>query len=733
MAKYFPLLTALLSCWLLFLSGTGFAGNDSLPHAPDIGDNDMDYYYEITMEAADLVPEHMDSARQLLERSSVMAGEGADPEHKATWLNIVGNYHWYSGNIDSAMTNYRLVYNMEDPELDDLRASAAVNLGSLFNRRGLADSIRYYHNRSVEIYERLGDEDGLARSKLSLGIFHTNRNNYELAIRYLREALEYQESVQDTFNIIYVCNALGNTYGREGSKEKSLAYFDRAIHLSEAYKGKPILPVIYNNKTSALIDIGDYEAAIENALRGLEIASMKNQKGHELFHLYVNLGVAYQETGRYTNALTYFHEAMEKKSPSLSRQSIAGGHIQFGGLYLDTGDHRQAREQFQKGLEIAKQVESFFWQRNAYEYLFQLDSLEGNYVEAIDHLQKAAQMRDTIWQEERADKLAELEIMYETEQREAEKEMLVEANLLKEEVIDNQQRLIIASLSAFILLVLLAASLWYSRLKLKNKNRELESLHSDISDKQDKIQKQNARLDKQNLELKELNKTKDKLVSIIAHDFRGPFNSLMGYLNIITEQYDQLPEQQKRNMLTELQQVSHRTYDHVNNLLDWSATQRNLLTNNPENIDIVPLANQVIQLIEQDIRAKEIRVQNNLPSRLHCYADPKLLRSVLINLINNAVKYTPDNGQITLEGSQEASQTWFCVTDTGIGIPEEKLNGLFQLSTDYRQEGTNGEKGHGLGLITVKEFISLMEGSLHVSSEPGKGSTFCFYLPTVDR
>ena len=732
MDKQLSLIPVFMSCCLLLASNT-ISYSDSLPQYMDNGDKDMDYYYEITMEAADLIPEHMDSSRKLLERSSVMAREDADPEDRATWLNIVGNYHWYSDDIDSAMTNYRLVYNMEDPELDDLRASAAVNLGSLFNRRGIADSIRYYHNSALELYERLGDEDGRARSYLSLGIFHTNRNNYEMAIRYFLEALEYQESVKDTFDIIYLCNGLGNAYGRQGSKEKSRDYFDRAIHLSEHYKGNPILSALYNNKTSLLLELGDYEDAITDGLKGLEIAREKNQKGHELFPLYVNLGVAYQATERYEEAYNYFVDAMEVKSPALSRYAVAGGHIKFGKYFLATEEDRQAYEQFQQGLEIAKAIDSFFWQNKAYQSLFQLDSLEGNYVEAIDHLQKAAQMRDTIWQEERADKLAELEIMYETEQREAEKEMLVEANLLKEEVIDNQRKLILASLAAFILLVLLATSLWYSRLKIKNKNRELESLHSDISDKQDKIQKQNARLDKQNLELKELNKTKDKLVSIIAHDFRGPFNSLMGYLNIITEQYDQLPEQQKRNMLTELQQVSHRTYDHVNNLLDWSATQRNLLTNNPENIDIVPLANQVIQLIEQDIRAKEIRVQNNLPSRLHCYADPKLLRSVLINLINNAVKYTPDNGQITLEGSQEASQTWFCVTDTGIGIPEEKLNGLFQLSTDYRQEGTNGEKGHGLGLITVKEFISLMEGSLHVSSEPGKGSTFCFYLPTVDR
>jgi len=209
--------------------------------------------------------------------------------------------------------------------------------------------------------------------------------------------------------------------------------------------------------------------------------------------------------------------------------------------------------------------------------------------------------------------------------------MLSEANQLKEEIIANQRRLVFLTVSASLLIVLLLVSVWISRRKLQKKNRDLETMNHQITEKQLQITKQNQTLDKQNDELTSLNQTKDKFFSIVSHDLRGPFNSL--------------------------------------------------------------------------------------------------LRSVLINFINNAIKFTPRGGKIVVKASPEDSRIKVCVTDNGIGIPENKLENIFELTNDYRQPGTEQEKGTGLGLITAKEFIILMGGKLEVKSKEGKGSSFCFTLP----
>ncbi len=140
---------------------------------------------------------------------------------------------------------------------------------------------------------------------------------------------------------------------------------------------------------------------------------------------------------------------------------------------------------------------------------------------------------------------------------------------------------------------------------------------------------------------------------------------------------------------------------------------------------------ETLDLLRHGIQTKGHHVSNNVPSELRVFADPKLLRSVCINLINNAVKFTPGGGYIQLDSRVEEDRVYICVTDNGIGIPEEQLCGLFSIDTSFKREGTEREKGTGLGLIMVKEFMNLMGGDISVSSQPGKGSVFCFILPSI--
>lgn len=165
------------------------------------------------------------------------------------------------------------------------------------------------------------------------------------------------------------------------------------------------------------------------------------------------------------------------------------------------------------------------------------------------------------------------------------------------------------------------------------------------------------------------------------------------------------------------------------NLLDWAMAQRNGLKNNPSLVEVDEVVKRVFQVLESRASQKHISLQPHVDSGLQVWVDPNILTNILINLVNNAIKFTPDDGAIRVSGRNLADEVLICVEDNGIGIPANQLDQLFKLDSDFRRQGTSGEQGTGLGLILVKEFVNVCGGKINVESEQGKGSRFCLTLP----
>jgi len=720
-----------LFLFLAFFSISAFGNDytDSLRVAMEQEQDDIRRAHAMALLAIEMVPQNMDSAQVLLEQSSYLADAVGHPIERAAWLNFSGTYNWYRGNLDSAIINYSYTYLIDHPDICRRRGEAAVNLGALYQRKAMNDSARFYYDRAVELFDEVGDEAGKAHVNYSRGIFYFRTNNYELSLRNFLQSISFREEACDTFGLIHNHNVLGNVYRALGIYDKALTHYMDALRLTGYLPSHPTLSTIYNNLASLYItNLKEYEKGLAYAKEGLEIATERGDRG-TLFTLYINIGVAYFLQEMFEEAMTWYQKSIDMGTEGVLVYNLAGAQVNYGKLYRKTGQLSRARTAFTEALVRSEAINSHHWAHLANLELFMVDSLEGNYLRAIGHLQESYRNRDSIWQKERSDRISELQIIYETEKREAENRMLSEANQLKEEIIANQRRQVYLTVSASLLIVLLLVSVWISRRKLQKKNRDLEAMNRQITEKQSQITKQNQILDKQNDELTSLNQTKDKFFSIVSHDLRGPFNSLLGFLGILTDNYDQLDEAKKRQMIQNLQKTCKQTYRLTNNLLEWSKVQRKLMVNEPSPTNLYEVVEESIGLLKFNIEHKEHQVSNQVPPDMTCYADQTLLRSVLINFINNAIKFTPRGGKIIVEASPEDSRIKVCVTDNGIGIPESKLANIFELTNDYRQQGTEQEGGTGLGLITAKEFIILMGGKLEVKSKEGKGSSFCFTLP----
>jgi PAS domain S-box-containing protein len=236
-------------------------------------------------------------------------------------------------------------------------------------------------------------------------------------------------------------------------------------------------------------------------------------------------------------------------------------------------------------------------------------------------------------------------------------------------------------------------------------------------------------LKRQEEELRDLNATKDKFFSIIGHDLKGPFNGIMGLSQMIyelceNEQYDNL-----QNMTALLNKAATQSYELLNNLLEWSRMQSGRKKIELQSLNLCNAISDTINLVSISAHHKNIRITSNCDLDIQINADPDVLNTIIRNLLNNAVKYSHNGGEITISALQRDNDVVVSVKDEGLGIAPELQTKLFKIGEVVVKPGTNKEKGTGWGLILCKEFIELHGGKIWFDSEPGSGATFYFNIP----
>jgi PAS domain S-box-containing protein len=241
--------------------------------------------------------------------------------------------------------------------------------------------------------------------------------------------------------------------------------------------------------------------------------------------------------------------------------------------------------------------------------------------------------------------------------------------------------------------------------------------------------KSEQKLIESELRLRELNATKDKFFSIIAHDLKNPFNDLIGFTQLLSMNIDKYDKSKIEQFINIIHQSSELAYNLLENLLDWSRSQTGTLNFEPEKISINNLINESIELLDSMAGNKNIQIYSEFESEFYAYADKNMVRTIIRNLISNAIKYTNQGGHINIVCSINNKKCKISVIDNGIGISAENISKIFKIDESYTTSGTEREKGTGLGLILCKEFIEKNNGKFYVNSTLEKGSTFTFMLP----
>ncbi len=260
--------------------------------------------------------------------------------------------------------------------------------------------------------------------------------------------------------------------------------------------------------------------------------------------------------------------------------------------------------------------------------------------------------------------------------------------------------------------------------KLKAQNNEIKLINEAL-DKSHRIVKE------QNNLLEESNSAKDKLFSIISHDLKNPIGALKELIQILANERKDLTDEEIDEILTELKLSSSNVLDLLLELLTWSRSQQGKISYDPHLQDLYQLVYQNISILQPLAKQKNINLINQVNENTLAYIDANMVNTIIRNLINNAIKFTNIGGSIIIGAgvsTNELNELIVYVKDTGVGIPKDKIDNLFQIQSTYTTKGTSGEKGTGLGLLIVKDFVEKNNGKIWVESELNVGTTFYFTL-----
>ena len=333
--------------------------------------------------------------------------------------------------------------------------------------------------------------------------------------------------------------------------------------------------------------------------------------------------------------------------------------------------------------------------------------------------------------------IAEIQAKYENEIEKQENELLKKENETNVAIIKMQY---IAVAGVFIVTILSAvlAIIYYRANQTKKKANELliaqkltiEDKNKVLSQLNQEITNQNEEITEQKKALEELNGIKDKLFSIISHEFRSPLNSLKGTLALL--KVGALSEEELNMISKELTDKINSTSIFLDNLLNWAKSQMQGIQAKPADVNLKEVASENILLLKSMADKKRIQLENRISEESNAFVDPNMMNLIFRNLISNAIKFSMKGGSILIHSAKNGQYNTISVKDNGIGMSQENIKMLFQVQS-FTTRGTANERGTGLGLYISKNFIESNGGKIWVESEEGNGSTFKFTIPIHDN
>lgn len=628
------------------------------------------------------------------------------------------------------------------------------------------DSLKYYNNlinsyrytnprgaykaflRALRVHKNLKLQEEVGRTYNLIGNIFFDQGFFSTSVKYYKHCLDIAIENGSKGTVGYSYNDIGYAHRRTGNTEQALKNFRKAVEVLEGTDEQEVLAHTYSNMTMAYLEVSQFEEAHESIDRAIKIyqelgkerdyyrclayeasiygfmgdVETGRDKMEKLIYGYSNTASPdsflltsfyrfmqgmYSDAGQYDKSLEAAAKGRQLARAINYRQEEVQLWMSTGAIYREIGDTAAAVNALLNGLEIAEtyslgeqhiyiveellEIGAYLSEEQLFKLYKDFHKLHHQYTEEVIN-----------------EKLKNFDYQIEMSQLESQNELL-------EAEKKAYANLIFGVVGILLLIIILIVVILFFYKRRQKLNKELQEKNNELG----------KALDKQ----KELNDTKDKFFSIIAHDLKNPFGSFKQALEMLSENYGEFTDEERQAFLFELNKSSSNLKNLLEDLLTWSQSQRDTIPFNPTHTSLADIIRFTYDSLEPQAKLKEIELTSRGADRAYIYADVSMLSTILRNLVSNAIKYTPSGGRVTIYYDVVGGMDTITVKDTGLGMDEETRNSLFKVGHTKSKPGTSQESGTGLGLILTSEFIEKHKGKIRVESEVGKGSSFIISFP----
>ena len=660
--------------FFLISSNIMFSNIDSLRKSLE-NKPDSVKFKEYNLYASSLVNSNPKASLDILLSISELSKKIKESEKLARYYFNLAFAYDYLENLDSALINYYLSLNI----LRDIKAKVGIN-----------------------------------HCLNNIGIIYKKKNNYIAALKAYREAYDFAKNNNNTPSMLSVINNIANIYLDLKDYEKMKETLDKGLEISIESNDTLSRGFIYSNIGNYYNLVGNYTKAKQFCEKGFTYLKLTDRL--DLItsnrNLLARILISQNETSRALPLLKFAETYADSLKNDLLISNI---YNTYGSYYTKSGDFKQSIDYNIKSLEISKNLNNTFILKNLYDNIADNYFALGDFENAYKYLDTLINLTDSLNKIAVVSEIAQASLSLEgdfnaervVKYREEVKSTKEENALIKKYLNEITVYLYIIGLLALFLLGL-TAMLVFKAKQLKRTNEALSLSEKNLMD---------------------LNATKDKFFSIIAHDLRGPMGGTKMILDQMNIYRDDFTDIEKQEIIKELAVSSAEMLNLLENLLLWSTAQRNTLEINQSRFNANAAVQSTIDLLITTANNKNITINNYIDENLVIDNDVNLFDTLIRNTVNNSIKFTNSGGKIELFNELNGSQAVFIIKDNGVGIDEIDLDNLFRIDYKKPEIGTNGERGTGLGLIICKEFSQIMGGDISISSKSGEGTTVKISLP----
>ncbi len=614
-------------------------------------------------------------------------------------------------NTDSVLIISKEVY--EYSKLADYpkgKVAALGLIGNYYSDRGDNPDAIHHYKKAYEIAKELNSNPQMLRFLNDIAGAYEYQGDYAKALDKYMSGILLATKVKDSIMLSIMNENIANLYSSQHDYKQALEFYEKVKFINNKLGDKIFTAETNANLASLYADAGNYDYAMFHANKSISVFE-KAKILDWLAYAYEVKGKVYLKQEKYKWALHWYNQSdlLHKKIEDKRGQiDLYNGMAQ---AYHGLNKNDLAKTHAQRAFQISNEINSIEGKQQCAKTLYQIYKEKEQHTEALAFHELFQHLSDTLSRDENKKSLGMLqtEMIYQKRQ-----EQLVLEN--EKKLAQQQNYINLAIVAIFIFIVALLV-----RRKIDRKQKKFNAV----------LKTKASILRKRELELKEMNRTKDKMFSIIGHDLRSPIGAFQGILRLFNDK--EMSGEEFLEQIPKLSQdVNHIAFT-LNNLLSWGHTQMKGAVTKPSLVALDNLVIDNINLLSEVANHKSLKIVNKICPNTLIWSDANQIDVVIRNLISNALKFTSEKGMITIEATEKNKHWEVSIRDTGVGMDLETQSKIFAKNENFTTYGTNSEKGTGLGLSLCKEMVEKNNGTIWVESTVNRGSCFYFTLPKAER